>query len=289
MELETRVLAAALRQSIECGDMEGSSLAHEQIFILLRACQEMAGIASGGAQEPAIDSPNERPVGLIPAEPVSEITDAVKGLATLGDTMASDFKPDLPEGGSIESSTINEKPSLSEAHQVDLPRTGGSDSAGGDFYAVLGIGSAAESRDIHLCFLIKARSILRFIKDRSEPLRGAERQSTLRKLQSIWIAHDVLLDPATRKDYDQRLAGVFDTAGSAESESTLVPEKNLRIGELLQGSGLLEKTELEIAADMHKAMPELMIVAFLVKQGFIQEEDLECVHLAQQLIKCADI
>jgi len=63
----------------------------------------------------------------------------------------------------------------------------------------------------------------------------------------------------------------------------------VRIGELLQCSGLLEKTELEIAADMHKAMPEIMFGAFLVKQGFVEEHDLECVLLAQQLIKTNDI
>ncbi len=41
LELETRVLAAALRQSLEIGDTEGSSLAHEQIFLLLKASQEL--------------------------------------------------------------------------------------------------------------------------------------------------------------------------------------------------------------------------------------------------------
>jgi hypothetical protein len=41
LELETRVLAAALRLSLEYGDTEGSSLAHEQIFRLLKACQEI--------------------------------------------------------------------------------------------------------------------------------------------------------------------------------------------------------------------------------------------------------
>lgn len=41
IELETRVLAAALRQSLEMGDTEGSSLAHRQIFFLLKASQEM--------------------------------------------------------------------------------------------------------------------------------------------------------------------------------------------------------------------------------------------------------
>lgn len=342
LELETRVLAAALRQSIECGDMEGSSLAHEQIFILLKACQELAGIASGGAQEPLMENsvdknrsnnasasaqmPNINWVSdpgrnaYVPAEPSSGESDIsgeseVRGDAeaseqtdfaplasaeaqteisqppgnisvpppeTLKDTMASDFTSPAPRSGTIldpRNSSEIETP-LSETSQTVK-------FAGPDFYGMLDVEEDASGDRIHLQFLLRVRSTLRFIKDREEPLRGQERQKVLKNLQTIWIAHDVLLDPATRSDYDYRRTGEDATAGEGETQAAA--EKNIRIGELLQSSGLLEKTELEIAADMHKAMPELMFGAFLVKQGFVQEEDLECVLIAQQLIKGGDI
>lgn len=342
LELETRVLAAALRQSIECGDMEGSSLAHEQIFILLKACQELAGIASGGAQEPLMENsvdknrsnnasasaqmPNINWVSdpgrnaYVPVEPSSGESDIngeseVRGDAeaseqtdfaplasaeaqteisqppgnisvpppeTLKDTMASDFTSPAPRSGTIldpRNSSEIETP-LSETSQTVK-------FAGPDFYGMLDVEEDASGDRIHLQFLLRVRSTLRFIKDREEPLRGQERQKVLKNLQTIWIAHDVLLDPATRSDYDYRRTGEDATAGEGETQAAA--EKNIRIGELLQSSGLLEKTELEIAADMHKAMPELMFGAFLVKQGFVQEEDLECVLIAQQLIKGGDI
>lgn len=37
LELESRVLAAALKQSVELGDNSGVSLAHRQIFLLIRS------------------------------------------------------------------------------------------------------------------------------------------------------------------------------------------------------------------------------------------------------------
>ena len=60
-----------------------------------------------------------------------------------------------------------------------------------------------------------------------------------------------------------------------------------KVGELLESAGLLEPTELEIAADMHKAMPEMLFGTFLVKQGFITEGDLEQAVLGQELVKDA--
>lgn len=298
--------------------MEGSSLAHEQIFILLKACQELAGIASGGAQEPLMENSvdKNRSHGgaasavmpdinwvsdpgrnaYVPAEPgagePSEQTDfAPENEATAQEpetkthTMASDFTSPAPRSGTILDSNENK---IADERETPLSETNQTVKfAGPDFYGMLDVEEEASGERIHLQFLLRVRATLRFIKDREEPLRGQERQKVLKNLQTIWIAHDVLLDPATRADYDFRRTGEDATAG--EGDLPGAGEKNIRIGELLQTSGLLEKTELEIAADMHKAMPELMFGAFLVKQGFVQEDDLECVLIAQQLIKGGDI
>jgi hypothetical protein len=64
-----------------------------------------------------------------------------------------------------------------------------------------------------------------------------------------------------------------------------MPNKpHLRIGELLQCSEILEPTELEIAVDMHRAMPELPFGQFLVKQGFLTDSELYSALLGQRLI-----
>lgn len=349
LELETRVLAAALRQSLELGDTEGSNLAHEQIYILLRACQDMQGLqgmVSGtagsdlsvvrGRRIPDIQWFSEERSGSTgpesdePAGPVDEaaapaLTEqsstfgADEDLATLGEVQAEDFTRKSSDDGNIGGSKGTVRASAAENSQEaegnhsqeaaeggervcvgsgvgDAGRAefengigaGAQNCAAASFYDVLGLSVEANTSTIHLRFLVMVRALLRGIKNRPEPLRGVERKETLKRLQDLWIAHDVLSDRATRSDYDARLLGLRDD-GVSEETAVLQPPSHVRIGELLQCSGLLEKTELEVAADMHKAMPEIMFGAFLVKQGFVEEHDLECVLLAQQLIKTNDI
>ncbi len=350
MELETRVLAAALRQSLELGDMEGSNLAHEQIFILLRACQDMQGLQgleSGretggdlsvvrGRRIPDIQWFSEErssSAGLKSDEPSDPVAEAAKpslteqsstvgadkDLATLGEDEVEDFTRKNSDEGNIGASRGIVPASAAENSQEaegnhsqeaaeggergcvgsgvgDAGRAefengisaGAQNGAGASFYDVLSLSVEADASTIHLRFLVMVRALLRGIKNRPEPLRGVERRDTLKRLQDLWIAHDVLSDKATRSDYDARLLGLRDD-GVSEETAVLKPQSHVRIGELLQCSGLLEKTELEIAADMHKAMPEIMFGAFLVKQGFVEEHDLEFVLLAQQLIKTNDI
>jgi len=352
LELETRVLAAALRQSLELGDMEGSTLAHEQIFILLRACQDMQGLQSfeGAAKEGGGDlsvvrgrripdiqwfSDDKSGVSSGKAEPGSQgeetadlsapgVTssspaEADKDLATLVEAEAEHFTRKTSDEGNIGASrgiapaSASEISGEAEGNHSQETAEGGErgcvgsgvgdtgraefengigagvpTGAGANFYDVLQVSVEADAGTIHLRFLVMVRALLRGIKNREEPLRGVERRDTLKQLQDLWIAHDVLSDKATRSDYDARLLGLSDD-GVREETTIVKPPSHVRIGELLQCSGLLEKTELEIAADMHKAMPEIMFGAFLVKQGFVEEHDLECVLLAQQLIKTNDI
>ncbi|MBI5173812.1 MAG: hypothetical protein HY986_13070 [Candidatus Melainabacteria bacterium] len=352
LELETRVLAAALRQSLELGDMEGSTLAHEQIFILLRACQDMQGLqsfesaakdggsdltvvrgrripdiqwfsddksdGSSGKAEPV--SPGEEAADpTAPGVTASSAPEADKDLATLVEDEAEHFTRKTSDEGNIGASRGiapasaaeilgeaqgNHSQEAAEGGERGCVGSGVGDTgraefengigagaptgAGANFYDVLQVAVEADAGTIHLRFLVMVRALLRGIKNREEPLRGVERRDTLKQLQDLWIAHDVLSDKATRSDYDARLLGLGDDDVSEET-AIVKPPSHVRIGELLQCSGLLEKTELEIAADMHKAMPEIMFGAFLVKQGFVEEHDLECVLLAQQLIKTNDI
>ncbi|HEY9775193.1 MAG TPA: hypothetical protein V6C81_15620 [Planktothrix sp.] len=156
-----------------------------------------------------------------------------------------------------------------------------------DVYMILGVSQMSPFDEIHRNFLRKVRKLLREIKGNK-----AERYPKLAELQRLWIAHDILTDPVTRTDYDFRdmgLRGVPDAimphAPEDQQQARLHNRTPLRIGELLQCAGLLETAELEIACDMHKAMPEMQFGTFLVRQGFIQERDLESVLLGQRLLK----
>jgi hypothetical protein len=167
-----------------------------------------------------------------------------------------------------------------EALSLEMPRTE-------NMYALLGVSQMSPQRDIHKSCLCKTRKVLRSLKGKARP----ERDVLLKELRKLWIAHDILVDPVTRTDYDFRELGLRGT----DANNIPIPEDHqsgrlgsrtpLRIGELLQCAGLLEMAELEIACDMHKAMPEVQFGTFLVKQGFIQERDLDSVLLGQRLLR----
>ena len=323
LELETRVLAAALRQSLQLGDMEGSNLAHEQIFILLKARQELmngpsavelsralraseAGLGNANGQAlpektrriPDIEWFEEGDKAQKPATEMQSVTadpaksrqEEISQNEIREDEIRqdeSDFEESAQENLALPASeTDKSRLAAVEPVEQELKAGASQEAAEPNFYQFFGLEQGADRQDIHRSFLVRVRSILRGIKQRSEPLRGFERQEVLKGLQKVWINHDILQDASTRGDYDQRLSG-HAVALEAPQESKTGP--TVRIGELLQSSGLLEKTELEIAADMHKAMPELMFGSFLVKQGFVEERDLECVLISQQLIKTGQI
>jgi hypothetical protein len=353
LELETRVLAAALRQSLERGDTEGSSQAHHQIFILLKASQDMgweepislppdlvlekkrslpdidwgapeddspiialaeeelvdsAEIAAAAAADmvasefvaeelvaPEPDSGSEsdpEPVAVEAAdEPAEEVTSEVGGEVVNKAAGDDSAKQDSNKQESADSQEEKAAPACSSsadevgpcetiAAEKDVPVLA-------DYYGQLNVDQAADFFTIHKSFLRQVRPLL--LKQETEKPVGAPRKELLTRLQCMWVAHDILSDAATRTDYDFRRMGLRSGNGPAASERSAKATPLLRIGELLQCAGLLETTELEIAADMHKAMPELMFGAFLVKQGFIAEEDLNCVLLGQQLLKSASV
>lgn len=364
IELETRVLAAALRQSLERGDTLGSSHAHQQIFILLKASQEMGweepislppelmlekdvrrsmpDIDWGAPDEGPIISPQaeEEVVGEITADlevsargsldaldaeveaPLQLVNEEIADVAnqSSAELVAS---PEASAPGVDEVGLQSVEPELSSAEleeqqpsaeglpaapnsaaavlplatvptfaMVSIPSFDAAPPTGAaailDFYLRLDVSSTADFASIHKSFLRKVRPLLR--QHVAGGLVGQAKKDLLVILQSLWIAHDILCDPVTRTDYDFRRMGLrSDAVDGDDGKASVASRPQLRIGELLLCAGLLETTELEIAADMHKAMPELMFGAFLVKQGFIEEDDLNCVLLAQQLLKTGGI
>ncbi|MBP9092968.1 hypothetical protein KBI23_18230 [bacterium] len=337
IELETRVLAAALRQSLERGDTAGSSHAHQQIFILLKASQEMGWeepislppelLLDKEARRPMPDIDWGAPAGgpIIPpqSEPQSEAEAQEEIKPEPGIKVEASFTPetsftaertpepapDLEHQSAALADETAAGPGLAPviaaaapllplvkiptfalvpvpSFTTSTPVTGAA--AVSDFYLRLQVSHMADFSSIHRSFLRKVRPLLR--EYASGTLVGQAKKDLLNSLQSLWIAHDILCDPVTRTDYDFRRMGLRGgLEDGIEGKPSLANRPQLRIGELLMCAGLLETTELEIAADMHKAMPELMFGAFLVKQGFIEEDDLNCVLLGQQLLKTGGI
>lgn len=155
-----------------------------------------------------------------------------------------------------------------------------------DLYAMLGVSQMSPFEEIHKNFLRKIRKILLKLRGAVRP----ERDELLKELRRNWVARDILCDPVTRTDYDFRDMGLRGSPDGSVPHVEDGPQRigqrtPLRIGELLQCAGLLEQAELEIACDMHKAMPEVQFGTFLVRQGFIQERDLDSVLLGQSLLR----
>lgn len=298
IELETRVLAAALRQSLEMGDTEGSSLAHRQIFYLLKASQEMGWeepisippelVSQKSKALPDIDwGPADEHIKAEPAPVVDEATSLAPspphGPALAADNIEAPTPPPtvaapVPAASPPVPAAAKSRPNIFAFLDFEQKKA---ESSEGDFYSILGLADTADAETIHRTFWRKVRPIVR--RWATEGLVGAARKEMQAGLQKLWIAHDILSDPVTRADYDFRRIGLRGSEGGEEEPRG--SREQVRIGELLRCAGLLETTELEIAADMHKAMPEIMFGTFLVKQGFIEEGDLDCVLLGQKLIK----
>jgi hypothetical protein len=151
-------------------------------------------------------------------------------------------------------------------------------------YEILGLGQNASTEVVHKHFLRRVRKLL-LTKGKVHPVQFFE------TLRSLWIAHDILIDPRTRRDYDQRVTGVAGIVRLQERDEDkkgdpLTPGQRVeqKIIQLIESSGLIEQTELEIARDMHKAMPEMPFGEFLLKQSFIARYQLDAILSGRRLL-----
>ncbi|MBI4534410.1 MAG: hypothetical protein HY711_10745 [Candidatus Melainabacteria bacterium] len=250
-ELEARVLAAALRQSFELGDTSGALLAHRQLTELLRqsivpqTCSRLDQTTDDHTVNPSDSS-----------------------LLSIAKSKYASANVDLKDSPAGQPPIA--KPE--QATQSNLTKT---------FYDILNLDPMTSFKDIHLAFL---RQVRRLIKQH-RLTKSVEIREFRHTLQVLWVAHDILKDPATRTDYDFRLLGLRTHKPPEETKpASLTTKTPLRIGELLQCAQMLEPQELEIVVDMHKAMSELYFGQFLVKQGFLSEDELASALLGQRLI-----
>lgn len=288
-DLESRVLAAAFKQSFQRGDTEGANLAHKQIYLLLKAGEndsaaeanaEVKAPDNGASQEaPVEDRAGTREINLGGVEYAKLEVEAMEKLSAKAKAKLTKENAAVVPGANATASKLPAQSAVGQANErattqdQELPKT--------NSYVLLNVEPGASFREIHISFL---RLVRRLLFDFNQAPKKKKR-GMIKDLQQIWIAHDILSDPLTRTDYDIRFLGLKapvsgTTEGVTESGGVL-----FKVGELLESAGLLEPTELEIAADMHKAMPEMLFGTFLVKQGFITEGDLDQAVLGQELVK----
>lgn len=166
-----------------------------------------------------------------------------------------------------------------------------SESSAIDAYNELGVEKGASVVSVHRSFLKIVTNLVCRIR------LGRNVEDLKKRLRIIWIAHDILVDPDCRADYDLRALGIKseDLDEKEEYKSIVygltspVATPSWRIGELIQAAGLLDKTELDVAADMHKAVPETLFGNFLVKHEFITAAQLQAVLIGQTLIRTGSI
>jgi DnaJ domain len=159
------------------------------------------------------------------------------------------------------------------------------------FYQILGVNKLSSYEEIHRKFFRLARRMLKTRHAEQNPVRNVREFREV--LKHICVAHDILRDPVTRTDYDLRQLGMRKGDGRLETPADVpegsVPRTRLMIGELLEIANILDRTELQIALDMHKAEPGTMFGTFLVKAGFLNPEELDSALLGQRLISSGKI
>ncbi len=198
--------------------------------------------SSAAPSPPPPEQPVENRAGTgeleVEAEPAAaEPQSVVERAPAKGEFAASAAAPNMvpPEPPPARAAAIPQAPSSAPAQ----PAKSGQ-GAGNQFqlYELLDCCQTSPFDQIHTNFLGKARNTLRQIK-----INRAQRYDRLADLQKLWIAHDILMDPVTRTDYDFRDLGVRgneeSAAGSPERDAVerVGARTPLRIGELLQCAG----------------------------------------------------
>jgi hypothetical protein len=245
--IEARILAHALKESLDGYDATGALSAHEQLSAILDKI----------ANQP--DQPDRQDIAEI------AINAETEQLTLLDFDQFLDKSIELKE---IQTDAVSEPEVL-------------------DPLSILEVEKEEENSVIHLKFLTKVRKLLK--QQKSNQASHAFRQE-LRKLS---IAHDILVAQSNKRQEDSDKPAPQDKGSEHKGDKSAKEGKGMesgevqqevRLGELLQLSEILEATELSIAVDMHKAMPELKFGEFMVKQGFITEDELEAVLAGQRLL-----
>lgn len=286
LELEAKILVAALKQSIDRGDTEGADLASHFLSNLLRkrAIEAYQRIQDYEEAEPLaeikVDANADEPIINMSLEPEQS-------------TFQEPEEEEEEEEGPIPLALAHggaEKTLLANLEEAASPPQHEPASPNGkvNFYELLSTNMLSSYREIHVRFLRMVKKLIGKQKSLKEAGNGASTERAFRiELRNLWVAHDVLKDPVNRADYDLGL--LCNREGSQlvpdnADKNTIEQSAKFKIGELLQAAEILDACELAIAVDMHRAVPEMMFGQFMVNQGYLTQEELDDALYAQKLI-----
>lgn len=301
LELESKVLAAAFKQGVDHGDLQSADFAHKALFRLIRERHQPARLIASLAQtvESSLASHIEfsgaasDAASLLPRVPATPEMPTESFAPDNGPSNGQSLAPPAPTAIEpvVAETAVTEAP-VTEA-LVARPETQGEENAGQavtapiNVYDLLSVPQTSSVEAIHKSFLKQVRKVL-VAKTKT---KGVYPRKSLEMLRNLWIAHDILTDESIRADYDLNVLGLATVAKPERSKYAEPPQMDevdaasLRLGELLRAAGLIDQTELEIACDMHKAVREMPFGRFLVKQDFIEDEQLEAVLQGQQFLR----
>lgn len=284
LDLEEQVLAAAFKQSYENGDKDAAALAHAGLKSLMQAR------LFGGPMNLSVDT-------AVPAGPKLELD---RETADPGEPSGADPGPELRLADDLASPVVaseDHKPSATEAQLHDQvaqkpqawklfePQV----MAASSFYDILGVHNTSSFEQIHQQFFRTMRALFK-LRNQQQLNSTLGVRDFRYMLRQLCVAHDILRDPVTRTDYDLRLLGLRQpTEVTEETPGDVSTRARLMLGELLEATHLMEKAELEIALDMHKAMKEMPFGQFLVKAAFLTQDELDSALIAQKLISIGKI
>lgn len=277
IDTEVRILAAAFKQSLERKDTAGAELAHRNLSRLLRMQRYLENEAQSHLAFLDRIERDERNLQHVEDLLYDSLQLAVELNASNFETRASSWLTETTKD-------ILEKQEAHARHMAQIASKSPEAGIPDDLYERLSVKSDCTLEQVDIAFYRKIRDFLQ-----NQAIHKSVSAHDFRaKLKAICIAHDILSDKVTRGLYDNK-----DNPDYADLEKTIAepivkqPEattKAPRIGELLKQSEILEPGELQLAVDMHKAMPEMMFGEFMVSQGFLDKSELQAALLAQQLI-----
>lgn len=307
-QLESKILAAALRQSLSRRDTAGILLAHSELTKLMAAHgQDFPGLEqlqSGHVPIPALrfDAPPEVAPGQQPSDNKGgesteaappyqgqEISVAVAGGIAAG-TTPMDYL-DFDDSPSKSDETDN----LITSGGEELPsgRLSGRvapDPESRSYYSRLAATPIDSAEVVHLCYIRAIRMLLRsqYLDGKANALNAHEFRKHLRNLG---IAYNILYDVSTRLDYDLRLLGLREPLSGKhltvpeDAKTDANGKAKLSLVEIVVLSRTFGADTLLAAVDAARSRPEAEFWEYLAQTGAFMQVDFEALHLGARLMR----
>lgn len=298
-ELESKILAAALRQSLKRRDAEGSRIAHDELSKILSAYgQAMPTLLQLQSGQFAV--PQLLPLSAPAAESDNNEQQETTHLEPEDSSVAAGSSPmDYLDFEATEDSSVESIEVVSEF----LPGDETGALAGGrlsgrvapepesrSYYTRLAASPVDSAEVIHLCYIRAIRLLLRaqFLDGKVNALNAHEFRKHLR---NVGIAYNILFDASTRSDYDLRLLGLREPLSGKhltvpdEAKSDTASKAKISLVEILVLSRTFGADTLLAAVEAARTLPEPDFWDYLAQSGAFTQLDFEALQSGLRFIR----